>query len=200
MRLQKRYIYAAFLSIVVFLILYIIVDFSVLICIPLTAITYVGGIFLFKEKDVRVYNAEDINRYYFQTSKLLSYRDRVEDDKIKEDVEQICDVSTKILSAVSQKPKKVTQVFNFYDYYMNLILRILERYVQINNKEQKSANENKFLDNVDNYLDNIKLQFDKQLDNMYKTSTIDIDSEIALFEKVCNIKEDKEISVGEKNE
>ena len=83
---------------------------------------------------------------------------------------------------------------------MNLILRILERYVQLNKKEEKNHNEKKFLNNVDNYLDNIKLQFDKQLDNMYKTSTIDIDAEIALFEKVCNIKEDKEISVGEKNE
>lgn len=200
MRLQKRYIYSAGLSVVIFIILYMIIDMHILICIPLTAITYIGGIFLFKEKDVRVYNSEDINRYYFQTSKLLSYRDRVEDDKIKEDVEQISDVSTKILAAVSQKPKKVTQVFNFYDYYMNLILRILERYVQLNKKEEKNHNEKKFLNNVDNYLDNIKLQFDKQLDNMYKTSTIDIDAEIALFEKVCNIKEDKEISVGEKNE
>ena len=200
MRLQKRYLYSALLCVVVFLILYIIVDFSIFICIPLTALTYVGGIFLFKEKDIRVYNADDVSRYYFQTSKLLSYKDRVEDDKIKEDVVEISDVSSKILSAVSQKPKKVTQVFNFYDYYMNLILRILDRYVLINKKQEKSSNEQKFLNNVDNYLDNIKIQFDKQLDNMYKTSSIDINSEIDLFEKVCNIKEDSEISVGEKND
>ena len=200
MRLQKRYLYSALLCVVVFLILYIIVDFSIFICIPLTALTYVGGIFLFKEKDIRVYNADDVSRYYFQTSKLLSYKDRVEDDKIKEDVVEISDVSSKILSAVSQKPKKVTQVFNFYDYYLNLILRILDRYVLINKKQEKSSNEQKFLNNVDNYLDNIKIQFDKQLDNMYKTSSIDINSEIDLFEKVCNIKEDSEISVGEKND
>ena len=113
-----------------------------------------------------------------------------------ETVGSISDISSKILSALTQKPKKVTQVYNFYDYYMSLVLKLLERYAYLEKKKDKTDNENKFLEKCETYLINIENEFKKQLDNMYKTSELDIEKEIKLFESICTIEGlDKESGV-----
>lgn len=200
MRVQKRYIYAGILGAVGFAITYLILNFHILISILFTLVMYIAGIFLFKEKDVREYNADDINRYYFLTSKLLNYTVRVNDEELKKDIEEISNISTKILSALTQKPNKVTQVFNFYDYYMNLTISLVDKYSVIEKKEIKNEKEKNFINKMNTYIDNIKKEFIKQQDNMYKTKSLNIDQEIELFEKICAIESlDQEIDSGENN-
>ena len=197
--LQKRYIYAGILASCGFTITYLLLDFGLLLSLLITLMIYISGIFLFKEKDVREYDADDINRYHFETSKLASFKDRIKNKKINESIVNICEVSTKILSALTQKPKKVTQVYNFYDYYMNLLLKLIQRYNYLENKNDLTELETKFLDNSENYIINIEEQFKKQLDNMYKTTALDIQKEIKMFENICSIEGlDKEVEEGEK--
>lgn len=194
--LQKRYFYAAGLGALGFLVSYLIIDLGLIFSIFLTILIYIAGIFIFKEKDIREYDADDINKYYFQTSKILSYKTRLKDKEMIETVGSISDISSKILSALTQKPKKVTQVYNFYDYYMSLVLKLLERYAYLEKKKDKTDNENKFLEKCETYLINIENEFKKQLDNMYKTSELDIEKEIKLFESICTIEGlDKESGV-----
>lgn len=194
--LQKRYFYAAGLGALGFLVSYLIIDLGLIFSIFLTILIYIAGIFIFKEKDIREYDADDINKYYFQTSKILSYKNRLKDKEMLETVGSISDISSKILSALTQKPKKVTQVYNFYDYYMSLVLKLLDRYAYLEKKKDKTDTENKFLEKCETYLINIENEFKKQLDNMYKTSELDIEKEIKLFESICNIEGlDKESGV-----
>lgn len=194
--LQKRYFYAAGLGAFGFLVSYLIIDLGLIFSIFLTILIYIAGIFIFKEKDIREYDADDINKYYFQTSKILSYKNRLKDKEMLETVGSISDISSKILSALTQKPKKVTQVYNFYDYYMSLVIKLLDRYCYLENKKDKTNTENKFLEKCETYLINIENEFKKQLDNMYKTSELDIEKEIKLFESICTIEGlDKESGV-----
>lgn len=199
--LQKRYIYAGILASCGFVITYLLLDFSLLLSLIITLMIYISGIFLFKEQDVREYDPDDINRYHFQTSKLASFKSRIKNKKINESISNISDISTKILSALTQKPKKVTQVYNFYDYYMNLLLKLVGRYHYLENKKDLNELETKFLDNSENYIVNIEEQFQKQLDNMYKTTALDIQREIKMFENICSIEGlDKEVEEGEKSD
>lgn len=198
--LQKRYIYSALLASLGFIILYLILDFSILLALIFTLVIYIAGIFLFKEKDVREYDPDDLNRYHFQTSKLMSYKDRIKNKEIGKIIEKISNISVKTLSALTQKPKKVTQVYNFYDYYMGLLLKLVEKYQYLESKKELSEVEKKFLNDTENYLKNIEIQFQKQLDNMYRTESIDVQREIKLFENICHIEGlDKETKEGENN-
>lgn len=199
--LQKRYIYSSLLASLGFIILYLILDFNILLALGLTLVIYIAGIFIFKEKDVREYDPDDLNRYHFQTSKLMSYKDRIKNKEISKIIEKISNISVKTLSALTQKPKKVTQVYNFYDYYMGLLLKLVEKYQYLESKKELSEVEKKFLNDTENYLKNIEIQFQKQLDNMYKTESIDVQREIKLFENICHIEGlDKETKEGENND
>ena len=198
--LQKRYIYSSGLASIGFVILYLILDFNILLALAITLVIYIAGVFIFKEKDVREYSPEDLNRYHFQTSKLMSYKDRIKNKEIGILIEKIGNISIKTLSALTQKPKKVTQVYNFYDYYMGLLLRLVEKYQYLEAKKELSDVEKKFINDTENYLRNIEIQFQKQLDNMYKTESIDVQREIKLFENICHIEGlDKETKEGENN-
>lgn len=200
MRVQKRYIYAGIVSAIGFIFIYLILNINIVFSLMLTIILYIAGIFMFKEKDVREYNPDDINRYYFLTSKLLNYKVRISNEEIISDIEEISDMSTKILSALTQKLNKVTQVFNFYDYYMNLAINLVDRYSILEKKENKSTKETEFMDKVVIYIENIKQEFKKQLDNMFKTKEINIEQEIELFEKICAIENlDEEIKGGDES-
>ena len=70
---------------------------------------------------------------------------------------------------------------------MSLVLKLRDRYEYLEKKKDKTDTENKFLEKCETYLINIENEFKKQLDNMYKTSELDIEKEIKLFESICNI-------------
>lgn len=197
---QKRYIYAGILGAVSFVILYVLVDFNVLVSLVLSLIMYLCGIFLYKEKDVREYNPDDINRYYFEVSKISNYKNHIKDEKINLCITEIVDISSKILSALTQKPKKVTQVYNFFDSFMPLTNRLLNRYVSYKTKKVVNAEEKQIVDNTLTFLKQVKEEFKKQQDNMYKVNQIDVKKEFELFKNVFNLNdlEDEEGEVNDK--
>lgn len=197
--IQKRYIYAGILGAITFIILYLIINFNVIVSLFLATIMYLGGIFLYKEKDVREYNPDDINRYYFEASKISNYKNHIKDEEINKCITEIVDISSKILSALTQKPKKVTQVYNFFDNFMPFTNRLLNRYTSYKLKDNINDKEKLIVDNTLNFLIQTKEKFQTQLDNMYKVNQIDVKKEFELFKNVLNL-EDLEDEEGEVND
>lgn len=197
--IQKRYIYAGILGAITFIILYLIINFNVIVSLFLATIMYLGGIFLYKEKDVREYNPDDINRYYFEASKISNYKNHIKDEEINKCITEIVDISSKILSALTQKPKKVTQVYNFFDNFMPFTNRLLNRYTSYKLKDNINDKEKLIVDNTLNFLIQTKEKFQTQLDNMYKVNQIDVKKEFELFKNVLNL-DDLEDEEGEVND
>ena len=77
MRLQKRYIYAALLAGIAFMVLYTMMDFKILVSLILAIAIYIAGIFMFKSVDVITYDGRAISRYYFEMSKLNDYKEKI---------------------------------------------------------------------------------------------------------------------------
>ena len=57
-QVQKRYIYSAIVSSLFFIVCYGLLSINVILSIILTIAFYVGGIFLYKNKDIREYTPE----------------------------------------------------------------------------------------------------------------------------------------------
>ena len=197
-QIQKRYIYSALVASIFFIIGYGILDINILITLLLTIVLYIGGIFLFKEKDIREFNSENVNHYYFLASKLANRANNMEDDIIKEKVAKITTLTDQILVSLEQRPKKVEQVFDFFDYYLDITYKLLYRCKAISQKGATTDEENKFIKNIYSYLDGIIQSFEKQLKNMHEAKMIDINSEIMIFEKTIGFK-NSDIEVGENN-
>ena len=197
--IQKRYIYAALLASAFFLISYLLIRIPIILAIALTAAIYYGGILLFKKEDVREFNSENINNYYYLASKIQNESNKTKDKEIISICENIGKNTDSILVSLSQRPRKVEQIFSFFDYYLDIAYKILYKYNDINNKEEKKAADKKYLDNTKDYLQKILEAFEKQSKNMQEAKMLDIDTEIKIFEKASGINKDN-IKVGDNNE
>lgn len=196
-QIQKRYIYAGIVGALCFLVIYGILDFNIFISIALTVLVYVGGIFFFKEKDIRELTPETIDNYYFVASKCANQSGFIEDIEIKKRVEEITTYTDEILLSLTQRPKKVEQVFDFFDYYLDITYKILLRYNMIAKSQNKTPNDKVFMNSTREFLSKISEAFSKQLANMKEARMLDIESEIRMFEKTVGIKK-SDVEVGEK--
>ena len=197
--IQKRYIYAALLASAFFLITYLLIRIPIILDIVLTAAIYYGGVLLFKKEDVREFNSENINNYYYLASKIQNESNKTKDKEIISICENIGKNTDSILVSLSQRPRKVEQIFSFFDYYLDIAYKILYKYNDINNKEEKKAADKKYLDNTKDYLQKILEAFEKQSKNMQEAKMLDIDNEIKILEKASGINKDN-IKVGDNNE
>ena len=105
--IQKRYIYAAFLASAFFLITYLLIKLPIFVAIILTAAIYYGGVLLFKKEDVREFNSENINNYYYLASKVQNESNRTENKEIIKTCEEIGKNTDSKLVSLSQIPRKV---------------------------------------------------------------------------------------------
>ncbi len=203
---QKRYIYAALLasgfflvSLIVFIMLDINIVLSFILAIILTILMYVGGINLFRKKDVRELTSDAVNNYYFLASKIQSEANKTEDKDIIEKVEEIGKLTDSIIVSLTQRPKKVETTFDFFDYYLDIAYKILFKYNSISNKKEQSDSDKKYIKNTKGYIDNILDAFTKQSKNMQEAKMLDIDTEIKIFEKTSGINKEN-VKVGVKND
>lgn len=195
-QVQKRYIYAGITGGFSFLIIYGILNINIIISLILTIAIYLGSIFLYKEKDIRDFSPENIDNYYFLASKCVNKASNIDNEEIKSCVEKIATYTDEIILSLSQRPKKVEQVFDFFDYYLDITHKILIKYNIIMRNEVKTDKDQEFLNNTKDFLEKIVDCFARQLTNMKEARMLDIESEIRMFEKTMGIKK-TDIEVGE---
>ena len=198
--IHKRYIYSALLSGFLFIVFYALLDFNIALSIILTFGVYIGGVLLFKEDDMRKMTPENVNNYYFLASKLKSIASEANNKHIMKNVDIIGEFTDKILVSLSQRPKKVEQVFEFFDYYLDLSYKMIYKYKLLRLKKDKSTKDQTFIDNIEKYFDKIKEEFENKYKNMQEAKMLDINTEIKIFEKNIGItKNDVEGSGSDAN-
>ena len=181
--MKKRYLYSAVVSSLLFIILVLFLNFNIFISIILVAVTYLGGIFLFKEKDVRKYDPNIIMHYCYLISKIDNYTNLVKNKKLCKDIKDVSTKAERIIIMLEQKPDKVTQIYDGFDYFLPFTIRILEQYVSLEQVEKKNKAEIKFIDEINETLDYIEKEIDKMLENMNYTKMLDINASIEVFRK-----------------
>lgn len=179
--MKKRYIYSSILAVISFIILYLILDFGLLLSLPIVILIYVGGIFLYKEKDIRKYDPNAMLHYCYLISKIDNYTNLIKDKDIKKNIKDISTKSEKIVVMLEQKPDKVTQVYDAFDFYLPKTIQILDLYISLTEKETKTKDEEKFMNEINDTLDYIESVIVKLLENMNYTKMMDIKASIEMF-------------------
>ena len=189
--MKKRYIYSAYLASAFFIILYILLSFPIWIALLITIVVYGAGIFLFKEKDIRKYDPKIMMHYCYLISKIDNYTNLIKNKTVKKDIKDISVKAEKIVVMLEQKPDKITQVYDGFDFYLPQTIRILDQYQSLEEKENTSSEEKKFKEQINTTLDYIEKEIDRLLENMNYTKMLDINASIEMFQKASNKIEQK---------
>ena len=194
--IQKRYIYSALLTGVLFLVVYVIIDFPLLVSLLFAGLTYVAGIFLFKSYDVRVYDRAALARYNFEMSKLNDYKERIKDNAIKEKIGKIVNHCQNITEHLQTPPKNATKIYNFLDYYLPFTDKIVSKYIEAEKKEEKTFVENKLILKMSVYIREVEQECSKLLAEIIKSKDAAFDFEMKIFERTSDFELDEEEPKG----
>lgn len=188
--MKKGYIYAAIIGGAFFAVPYLGLGIELIPSLAISATAYGAGTLIFKgvNKNKLDLSGNKQNLYDIlkkakeMTSQINSISKQLEDGKLVENVNKICDTSNKIIDTLSKNPNKLGQANNFLNYYLPVTIKILSRYDEIENQKLNTAESKKFMKSVQEMTEKIKDAFNEQLNNMYQTEMIDTDAEIKVFE------------------
>lgn len=149
-----------------------------------------GELLLSDSKKEKTLKDTDINLYELlknaknQNDEILKMIPKIEDSEIKKDLNEIYDTVEKILYTVSTKPSKKKKLNNFFDYYLPVTLKILNKYDEIENQRLSSRDGELFMSRAKNMIQEMKEAFKKQLANLYQSDLVDADAELKVLDSM----------------
>ena len=188
--LKKNYIYSAILGGAFFAVPYVALGIELLPSLAISAAAYGAGTLIFKDKNKIDLSIDKKNLYDIlkeakeETLQISDISKQIEDKEVVQNIEQICDISNKIIDTLSKNPNKLGQARNFLNYYLPVTIKILTRYDEIENQRLNTTESKEFMESVKKMTEKIKNAFNEQLNNMYQTEMIDTDAEIKVFESM----------------
>lgn len=188
--MKKKYIYSAILGGAFFAVPYVALGIELLPSLAISAAAYGAGTLIFKDRNKLDLSLDKKNLYDIlkeakeETLQISNISKQIEDKEVVENIEQICDISNKIIDTLSKNPNKLGQARNFLNYYLPVTIKILTRYDEIENQRLNTTESKEFMESVKKMTEKIKNAFNEQLNNMYQTEMIDTDAEIKVFESM----------------
>lgn len=107
---------------------------------------------------------------------------RIHNSAIHEKATQICNVMDKILQTLREKQDKISDVRQFFNYYMPTLDSILTKYQRI---EESGTLTDDMTEKVVAYLVTIKGAMDKQYENLFKEDRLDMSVDMEAMTMAC---------------
>lgn len=106
------------------------------------------------------------------------------DARITAQLQEIEDVTGKILSQLEQKKEQLRQCRQFLNYYLPTTVKLLEQYVQLQKQGIKDGNVAQAMKKIEDMLSKVQTAFRKQLDGLFAADVVDITAEISVMEQM----------------
>ena len=113
--------------------------------------------------------------------KIIEKIPLIDDEEIRDSLNSINDTVNKIIDTVTKNPEKADNINNFFEYYLPVVVKVLDRYDEIENQKLSSAEAKKFTTSTKKMISEADNSFKKILDNLYKSEMVDTDAEMKVF-------------------
>ena len=107
---------------------------------------------------------------------------KVDKSEVKEDLKEIHASVEKIVSVVENDPKKEKRLRNFFDYYLPVLIKIVDKYDEIENQRLVSKEGKEFLTKADKMIKETNEAFKMILSSLYQKDIMDADAEMKVYE------------------
>ena len=112
--------------------------------------------------------------------------DRIPDPVFSEKLDRMELVAGKIFKEVEEHPEKLKQASTFFDYYLPTTLKLLGTYSEFEEAGVEGENLNAAKARIESIMDNLLENFEKQLDELYRSEAMDVDADIRVMESMLN--------------
>ena len=140
-----------------------------------------------------------LNKAKKQNKEILSLIPKVESVETRKNLSEIHEVVDKIISTVENKPKKAKKINNFFEYYLPVLIKIVNRYDEVENQRLKSKEGKEFMIKADKMIKDTNKAFSTILDSLYQSDIMDADADMKVYDlmlKADGIVDDNPIMKG----
>ena len=113
---------------------------------------------------------------------IRELNDRIADEALSAKIDRIEQVSGRIFKAIEDAPAKKNAAGTFLNYYLPTTLKLLENYASFEEAGVSGENLSQAKAKIEKTMDSIVAGFEHQLDELYRTDAMDIDSDIRVME------------------
>lgn len=171
------------------------------------AAAFVAGELVFRTDYVKTLKETNISLYNVlqnakkQNKHILEMIPKIDDDGIKKNLKEINDTVDKIIKTIEKNPEKEKKLKNFFDYYLPVTIKLVDRFDEIEDQNISSKDSKKFYENTSKTIEEIDSVFKKFLNSLYESDMLDTNVEIKVLNSMLksdgldsnsiNVKEDK---------
>lgn len=197
---------SAFIGSAFFAVPYLALSLPILPSVLIGASAFVAGE-LILTKNKKTLKEENFNLYKVlenakkQNKRIIEAKSYINNYEIKAYLASINESTTKIIKAIEKTPKKIKNIDNFFDYYLPITVKIINRYDEIENNDLSSKDSKKFMSSTINMLSSIDKAFKNILNNLYQKEIIDMSAEMKVFSSMLKADgfNENELEVKEDN-
>lgn len=116
-----------------------------------------------------------------QNKHILGMIPKIEDITIRDNLKDISSSISKIIKAIEKNPEKIKKLKNFFDYYLPVTVKIVDRYDEIENQKLSSKEIKKLNESTSKTINEISGVFKKFLSNLYEDDILDMNVEMKVL-------------------
>ena len=166
---------------------YLALSVPILPSIAIGTCAFVAGELVFR-KDVKT-TLKNSNPNMYQTLEnakiqnkhILNMIPLIEEENIRKDLKEINDTVNKIIKTIEKNPDRENKIKNFFDYYLPVTVKLVDRFDEIENQKLSSSSIRKFYESTSKTISEINEVFKKFLNNLYEPDMLDTNVEIKVL-------------------
>lgn len=138
-----------------------------------------------------------------QNKEILSLIPKVESGDTRKNLNEIHSTVDKILNTIENSPSKANRLNNFFDYYLPVLIKIVNRYDEVENQKLVSKEGKDFMIKADKMIEGTSSAFESILSSLYQKDIIDADADMKVYNmmlKADGIVDDNLIMKGSEND
>ena len=148
---------------------------------------FVAGELVLKKDDKKSLKVRDFSLYQVlekakkDNKHILDMIPVIEDEQIKKDLYEIHDTVSKRIKTIEKNPERKKMLKNFFDYYLPVTVKLVDRFDEIENQKISSKEIKKFNESTSKMIHEINDVFKKFLNNLYESDMLDTNVEIKVL-------------------
>lgn len=107
---------------------------------------------------------------------------RIQDEVMTDKTNQIEKLTASIFAAVKDNPEKLRKISRFLNYYLPTTLKLLNQYADFEQQGFQGDNMSRSKERIEDVTDTLIAAYAKQLDSLFLSESIDVDSDIDVLE------------------
>lgn len=138
-----------------------------------------------------------------QNKEILSLIPKVESGDTRKNLNEIHSTVDKILTTIENNPSKANRLNNFFDYYLPVLIKIVNRYDEVENQKLVSKEGKEFMKKADKMIEGTNNAFESILSSLYQKDIMDADADMKVYDmmlKADGIVDDNPIMKGSDND